>query len=150
MKLKKLSIIAAAIAICSATFGQAAFANSTNLQQNKIAQARTQNSQPPAAAGGIRLTPDQQKKLAQIQANTRSQIEKIFTAEQKRTAEARLKAGIPPRQVFAELKFTPKQRNDMQRVFLSSQQQIEALLTKEQKEQIIRQQRQIQQQQQRR
>lgn len=142
MKLKQLSVLAITAIMFSATLAPAAFANPSN-RPLTISQTK-----PKPRATGIRLTPDQQKKLAQIQANTRSQIEKIFTDEQKRTAEARLKAGIPPRQVFAELKFTPQQRQKMQQVFIASQRQIEALLTNEQKQQLIQQQQQRRQQQQ--
>ncbi len=148
MRFKQLSVIATAIALSTVTLPQTVLANPV-APQLTIAQARP-NTNRPARSAGIQLTPEQQQKLAEIQNNTRSQIEKIFTAEQKRTAEARLKAGVPPRQVFAELKFTPQQQQALQQVFISSQQQIEALLTNEQKQELIRQQQQRQQQQQQR
>ncbi|BAZ04565.1 hypothetical protein [Calothrix sp. NIES-3974] len=149
MRFKQLSVIATAIALSTVTLPQTVLANPV-ASRSTIAQARPNNPNRPARSAGIQLTPEQQQKLVEIQNNTRSQIEKIFTAEQKRTAEARLKAGVPPRQVFAELKFTPQQQQALQQVFISSQQQIEALLTNEQKQELIRQQQQRQQQQQQR
>lgn len=149
MRFKQLSFIVTAIALYTVTLPQTVLANSV-APQSTIAQAKPNNPNRPARSTGIQLTPEQQQKLVEIQNSTRSQIEKIFTAEQKRTAETRLKAGVPPRQVFAELKFTPQQQQAMQQVFISSQQQIEALLTNEQKQELIRQRQQQQGQQQQR
>jgi periplasmic protein CpxP/Spy len=132
MKLKNLSLVAAAIALSFTpmVFGAEAQANSSS--NSIIAQG-----QKPEAKRGIQLTEGQKKKINAIRTETRTKIEGIFTDQQKQQLQAAIESGQSPRDAFGALKLTSKQQQDIQEVLAYSNKKMEAVLTDEQKRQLI-------------
>jgi periplasmic protein CpxP/Spy len=132
MKLKNLSVVAAAIALSLTPmlFGAQAQANSSS--NSVIAQA-----QKPGAKRGIQLTEGQKKKIDAIRTETRTKIEGIFTDQQKQQLQAAIQSGQSPRQAFGALQLSTKQQQDIQEVLVSSNKKMESVLTDEQKRQLI-------------
>lgn len=149
MQLKSLSLLAGAIAL---TFTAAATpfvvqAQSTSSSQFQIAQA--QRKGPWSALG---LTQEQQARIRQIQSNARTQMEAVFTPEQKAKLEAarqqrqarraQRQAGETPQppqagerrgKKMADLNLTDDQKARLRAIREDSQKQMEAVLTPEQR-----------------
>ncbi|MBD2596362.1 P pilus assembly/Cpx signaling pathway, periplasmic inhibitor/zinc-resistance associated protein [Nostoc spongiaeforme FACHB-130] len=148
MKLKSLSFIAGAIALTLTTTSLAvkaqAFSHSPLLVAQAEGQGRWQGKKGPWAELG--LTDAQKSQIEQIQRNTRTQIENVFTPEQKAKIKAAMEARRAERQAnpgqrvgrrggkdFADLNLTEAQKTQIRQIRESSKQQIEAVLTPEQK-----------------
>ncbi|MBW4667884.1 MAG: hypothetical protein KME60_10750 [Cyanomargarita calcarea GSE-NOS-MK-12-04C] len=132
MKLKNLSLIAAAFALSLTATSSRVTAQTTSASPLIIAQGQQQ-----APGPRIQLSDVQKTEIEKIRLDTRSRIEKIFTAKQKKQLEASMKAGQPAQQALSSLKFTPQQQTQLRDIMQSSQQKVEALLTPEQKQQLV-------------
>jgi periplasmic protein CpxP/Spy len=132
MKLKKLSLIAAAFALSLTATSSPVKAETTKASPLVVAQGQQQ-----APGPRIQLSDAQKTEMEKIRLDTRSRIEKIFTAQQKKQLQAAIKAGQPPQQAFGSLKFTPEQQTRLRDIMQSSQQKVEAILTPEQKQQLV-------------
>jgi periplasmic protein CpxP/Spy len=148
MKLKTLSILASALVltVTAAPFAVQAQTTSPTTQPginalNKVKRGKGFWQQ-------LNLTPEQKTRIKEIQRNTRTQIEAVFTPEQKAKLQAAMQArreqraqGQRPQgrrqgKKFAELNLTPEQKTRMQQIRQSTQQQIEAVLTAEQRQKL--------------
>ncbi|MBU7583590.1 MAG: P pilus assembly/Cpx signaling pathway, periplasmic inhibitor/zinc-resistance associated protein [Nostoc sp. TH1S01] len=148
MKLKSLSLIAGAIALTLTTTSLAMKAQALSHSPLLVAQAGEQGPRqgkkgPWAELG---LSEAQKSQIEQIQRNTRTQIENVFTPEQKAKIKAAIEARRAERQAnpgqrlgrrggkdFADLNLTEAQKAQIRQIRESSKQQIEAVLTPEQK-----------------
>ncbi|MBW4569002.1 MAG: P pilus assembly/Cpx signaling pathway, periplasmic inhibitor/zinc-resistance associated protein [Tolypothrix carrinoi HA7290-LM1] len=141
MKLKSLSLIAAAIALSLS-------ATPFVVNAQKISQTPTQVK--PARNGPFErlgLSEEQKTKIKEIRRNSRAQMEAILTPEQKQQLQAAKQArqGQPPEQRnqgqrpkrgFASLNLTEEQKTKMREIRESEKNQIQAILTPEQQQQL--------------
>jgi Spy/CpxP family protein refolding chaperone len=141
MKLKNLSLIAAAIAL-----SLTAVPFAVNAQQ--ISQTPTQVK--PARNGPFErlgLSEEQKTQIQEIRRNTKAQMEGILTPEQKQQLEAAKQArqgqprqqtsqGQRPKRGFASLNLTEEQKTKMREIRESEKNQIQAILTPEQQQQL--------------
>jgi periplasmic protein CpxP/Spy len=127
MNLKKLSLVASAIALTLITLPHNANAKTPSTSTQQLAQA-----QPPS----IKLSPQQQEKIKKINANIATQVKKVMTPQQIQQIEAGIKAGQTPRQAFGTVKFTLQQQQSIQQIFNSSQEEKINVLTPDQKRQL--------------
>ncbi|BCL34893.1 Spy/CpxP family protein refolding chaperone [Nostoc sp. MS1] len=140
MQLKPLSLLAGAIALTLTTTPFVVHAQANSSAAPVIAQGARKG--PWESLG---LTDDQKAKIKQIMDNSRTQIESVFTPEQKAKLEAARQARQAQRQqgqrpqagkrgnVLADLNLTQDQKNRIKSIRQSSKQQIEAVLTTEQR-----------------
>ncbi|QLE54718.1 Spy/CpxP family protein refolding chaperone [Nostoc sp. TCL26-01] len=139
MQLKSLSLLAGAIALTLTT-------TTTSLAMPMLANASSPQLIAQAEKKGpwesLGLTDDQKAKIKEIQRNTRTQMQAVFTPEQKAKLEAARQArqqgqrppvGERPGKKFADLNLTDDQKAKLRAIRESSQKQIEALLTPEQR-----------------
>jgi periplasmic protein CpxP/Spy len=140
MKLKNLSLIAGAFALClSAT------PFIVNAQQ--IAQTPTQVKPPHNGPfERLGLSEEQKTKIKEIHRNSRTQMEAILTPEQKQQLEAAKQAregqprqprgqGERPKKGLASLNLTEDQKTKMREIRKSEKNQIQAILTPQQQQQ---------------
>ncbi|MEA5616305.1 P pilus assembly/Cpx signaling pathway, periplasmic inhibitor/zinc-resistance associated protein [Cronbergia sp. UHCC 0137] len=133
MKFKTLSLMAGAIAL---TLTATPFA----------VQAQTNFSAPIQIAQGknnldkLELTDAQKTQIQEIQRNTKAEIEKILTSEQKAKLKAEKRKARRQRRkggdVFASLNLTETQKTQISQIKESAKQQINAVLTPAQREQM--------------
>ncbi|MBW4667885.1 MAG: P pilus assembly/Cpx signaling pathway, periplasmic inhibitor/zinc-resistance associated protein [Cyanomargarita calcarea GSE-NOS-MK-12-04C] len=130
MKLKNLSLIAAAIAL--------------SLTATHEAKAQTNSPQPPQqvapaqkkdAFERLGLTDAQKTQLKEIRENSKSQIEAILTPAQREQLKTAIQSGERKRG-FASLNLTSEQKTQIREIKQSSRQKMEAVLTPEQQEQL--------------
>lgn len=144
MKLKTLSLIAGAIAL---TLTATSFAVQAEISSSPslLAQTQTPKRGKKGPWQSLGLTEAQQAQIQQIQRNTRTQIEAVFTPEQKAKIQAAMEARRAQRQAgerpqrgqgqwknFAELNLTQAQKDQIRQIRESSKKQMEAVLTPEQ------------------
>ncbi|MFM7363658.1 MAG: P pilus assembly/Cpx signaling pathway, periplasmic inhibitor/zinc-resistance associated protein [Cuspidothrix sp.] len=144
MKLKKLSLLAATLAL---TF--TATPLTVKAQQNSPAPKPTQEIRGKCLFQHLNLTPEQKAKMQEISRNTRAQIEAVLTPQQ----QAKLKAAMAEarvqeeqgqhrgrmkvkRDVFASLNLLQAQKDQIKQIKQSSREQMQTVLTSEQKAQI--------------
>lgn len=131
MKLKNVSLIVGAIALSLTATIPAVNAQTTS--SSLVAQAPPQKGQFEQRLG---LTDTQKSQIASIRRNTRAEMEKILTAEQREQIQTamqnRQRGG---KRAFSSLNLTEEQKTRMREIKQSEKQQIEALLTDEQKQQ---------------
>lgn len=145
MQLKSFSLFASAIALTlSAAATPFTFPAPAAASPFMVAQAETKG--PWASLG---LTDEQKAQIQAIRRNTRTQMEAVFTPEQKAKLEAarqarqerrsQRQAGERPQRgerfgkKFAELNLTDDQKARLRSIREDSKKQIEAVLTPEQK-----------------
>jgi len=127
MKLKKLSLLAGAIAV---TFSIAPLAANAQVKSNapqRVAQANRPS--PP----DLKLSQQQINKITQIRTKTRDQIQAVLTKPQRDKIQSDLQAGKNPQQVFASIQFTQAQQKELRNIMVGSQQQMEGVLDAKQK-----------------
>ncbi|AFY49744.1 P pilus assembly/Cpx signaling pathway, periplasmic inhibitor/zinc-resistance associated protein [Nostoc sp. PCC 7524] len=143
MQLKSLSLLAGAIALTLTATPLAVQAQTFSNSRFQVAQAAKKG---PWAA--LELTADQKARIQEIQRNTRTQMEAVFTPEQKAKLEAarqerqarraqrqpgdRPQAGKRPGMKLADLNLTDDQKARMRAIREESQKQMQAVLTPEQ------------------
>ncbi len=132
MKLKKLSLLAGAIAVAFSITPLAANAQVNSDAPQKISQAR------PPSVSELKLTQEQMTQLNKIVADRSRQMSETLTAAQRQKIQEDLKAGKNAREVLGGVKFTPEQQKQFQNIWITSQGKINELLTPEQKEIIQR------------
>lgn len=139
MQLKPLSLLAGAIALTLTTTPFAVHAQTNSSAAPVIAQGARKG--PWESLG---LSNEQKSRIKQIMDNSRTQIEAVFTPEQKAKLEAARQARQAQRQQgqrpqagrrgnVADLNLTQDQKNRIKSIRQSSKQQIEAVLTPEQR-----------------
>ncbi len=127
MKLKKLSLLAGAIAVAFSITPLAANAQVNSNAPQRVAQANRPS--PP----DLKLSQAQINKITQIRSQARDQIQAVLTAEQRTKIQTDLQAGKPPQQVFASIQFTEKQQKELGNIMGESQKNMEDVLTAQQK-----------------
>ncbi|MBP5974007.1 P pilus assembly/Cpx signaling pathway, periplasmic inhibitor/zinc-resistance associated protein [Brasilonema sp. CT11] len=131
MKLKKLSLICGAIALSLTTTSFAVKAEANSSLPLVVAQSQPKEG----AFQRLGLTDEQKTKIKEIRSNTRAEVDKILTEQQRE----QLKTAMQNRQGrggFAALNLSDDQKNQLKQVMQSQKTQIEAVLTPQQKEQL--------------
>ena len=130
MKLKKLSLLAGAIAVAFSITPLAANAQVNSDAPQKISQAR------PPSASELKLTQEQMTQINKILADRSTQMQATLTAAQRQKIQTDLQAGKNPQQVLREVKFSPEQEKQLRNIMITSQRNIEKTLTPEQMKKI--------------
>ena len=129
MKLKKLSLLASAIAVAFSITPLAANAQKTNSNSpQRVSQANPARSGPQ-----LDLSQQQIAKIREIRSNTRTQIQNVFTPQQRKKIQDDLKAGKQPQEAFGSVKFSVAQQNQLRSIIEKSQLQMEGVLDAKQK-----------------
>jgi periplasmic protein CpxP/Spy len=131
MKLKKLSLIAAAIAL-SLTATHEAVKAQTNSPEPAGQVAPSQKKD---AFEQLGLTDAQKTQLKEIRENSKSQIEAVLTPAQREQLKTSMQSGERKRG-FASLNLTSEQKTQIREIKQSSRQKMQAVLTPEQQEQL--------------
>lgn len=144
MKFKALSILASALVLTVTAAPFAVQAQTSPAPQPGINTPKKGRGQ--GFWQQLNLTPQQQTRIREIKRNTRTQIEAVFTPEQKAQLQTAFQArreqraqGQRPQGLgknFANLNLTPEQRTRIQQIRESSKQQIEDVLTAEQRQKL--------------
>ncbi|WP_427160689.1 Spy/CpxP family protein refolding chaperone [Aliinostoc sp. HNIBRCY26] len=146
MQLKSLSLLAGAIALTLTTTATPFVVQAQNTPTSAFQIAQADKKGPWEALG---LTQEQQTRIRQIRENARTQMEAVFTPEQKAKLEAarqerqarraqgqageRPEAGARRGKKMAELNLTDDQKARLRAIREESKKQIEAVLTPEQR-----------------
>jgi protein CpxP len=112
-----------------------------------VVQAQiSQNPQPPISENGqppippflreLDLTSEQQSQIAQISQNSRQEIDRILTSEQKSQLQSAIASGQKPREAMKSLNLTSEQKQKMKAVRRSQREKIASILTPEQKQKL--------------
>ncbi len=131
MKLKKLSLLAGAIAVAFSITPLAANAQANSNAPQRVSQAKNQGPD-------LKLSQQQIGKITEIRSNTRTQIQNVLTPQQRQKIQTDLQAGKNPRQVFASIRFTQKQQQQLRDIMMGSQRLMEGVLTPKQKQTLER------------
>ncbi|AFY55578.1 P pilus assembly/Cpx signaling pathway, periplasmic inhibitor/zinc-resistance associated protein [Rivularia sp. PCC 7116] len=131
MKLKKLSLLAGAIAVAFSITPLA-----VNAQVNNKAPQRVSQAKRPPSPSELKLTQEQMKQINEILSNRSTQMQNVLTQQQRQKIQTDLKAGKNPREVFASIDLSKQQEGQLRTIALNSQKRIEAVLTTEQKNKI--------------
>lgn len=129
MKLKKLSLLAGAIAVAFSITPLAANAQVNSNAPQRVAQANNAPRGPQ-----IDLTQPQIEKIQQIRSKASVQMREVLTEQQRTQIKKDLQAGKPAQQVFASINFSQDQQNKLRDIWANSQKQFEGVLNAEQKE----------------
>ncbi|MEM7714548.1 MAG: hypothetical protein AAF349_13400 [Cyanobacteria bacterium P01_A01_bin.68] len=127
MKLKKLSILAGAVAVAFSITPLAVKAPVNSNAPQRVSQANRPS--PP----DLKLSQPQIQKITQIRSKTRDQIQAVLTKQQRDKIQSDLQAGKNPQQVFASIQFTQKQQEELRNIMVGSQKQMEGVLDAKQK-----------------
>lgn len=128
--LKLMPMLAGAIALTLTSAPLVAKANSPS--GVTVAQA-----QKPEKWQNLNLTPEQKTRMAEIQSQTRSQIEAVLTPQQREQLNAAMQeSGQKRRGAFANLNLTAEQQAQMRQIKQSAKSQMRAVLTPEQQQQL--------------
>ena len=127
MKLKKLSLLAGAIAVAFSITPLAANAQVNSNAPQRVAQANRPS--PP----DLKLSKKQENQIIKIRSETRDKIQAVLTDKQRKQIQTDLQAGKNPQQVFASIQFTQQQQNELRNIMVGSQQQMEGVLDAKQK-----------------
>jgi periplasmic protein CpxP/Spy len=141
MKLRSLSIMASAIALTLTATSLAVKAESITSSHTVVAQQMRQKGR--GMWQQLGLTEAQQAQIQTIRQNTRAEMEKILTEEQREQLRTSMQdGGMQNRRnrqgKFASLNLTEEQKTQMRQLMQSQKAQIEAVLTPEQKAQMQR------------
>lgn len=124
MKFKQLSLVAAtALLFQTATL--------TPVRAETI-----QTSELFPSLSGIELSPVQHNRLNQIRTQTRTQIENIFTSEQRDRFQDAIQQGKGFQNAIASLQLSPNQQDRLRTILQSAQRQVASIITPEQRLQI--------------
>jgi Spy/CpxP family protein refolding chaperone len=145
MQLKSLSLLAGAIALTLTTTATPFAVQAQTFSTSRFQVAQAAKKGPWAA---LELSADQKARIQEIQRNTRTQMEAVFTPEQKAKLEAarqerqarraqrqpgdRPQAGKRPGMKLADLNLSDAQKARMRSIREESQKQMQAVLTPEQ------------------
>ena len=127
MKLKKLSILAGAVAVAFSITPLA-----VNAQVNSNAPQRVSQANRPSPPD-LKLSQPQIQKITQLRSKTRDLIQAVLTKQQRDKIQTDLQAGKNPQQVFASIQFTQKQQEELRSIMVGSQKQMEGVLDAKQK-----------------
>jgi Spy/CpxP family protein refolding chaperone len=133
MQFKFIPVLASAIALSIATAPLAAKAEPTAPAPQTIAQAQERGARRFEQLG---LTQEQRDKMAEIRRNTRTQVEAVFTPEQREQLAAIRESRQKRREALASLNLTPEQKTRLQQIRQSAKSQFDAVLTPEQREKL--------------
>jgi Spy/CpxP family protein refolding chaperone len=146
MKLKTLSLIAGAIALTLTATSFAVQAGTASSSPLLLAQTQTPKKERKGPWQSLGLTDAQKAQIQQIQRDSHTQIEAVFTPEQKAKIKAAMEARRAQRQAserpqrgqgerknfFADLNLSQAQKDQIRQIRESSKKQMEAVLTPEQ------------------
>ncbi|XWK87806.1 MAG: Spy/CpxP family protein refolding chaperone [Phormidium sp.] len=90
------------------------------------------------ALAGIELTEPQKTQITQLRQQTRTQVEKILTAQQRELLAALLVEKQDLQSAVKSLNVTSQQRVQMRQIFQGVRQQLNSILTPEQQQQLRR------------
>ncbi|MGB6296474.1 MAG: Spy/CpxP family protein refolding chaperone [Rivularia sp. (in: cyanobacteria)] len=130
MKLKKLSLLAGAIAVAFSITPLA-----VNAQAKPNAPQGASQVRPPSPED-LELTEKQKTQIGQILAQRSTQMQAVLTPQQSERIKKDLQAGKKPQQVLQEIKFSEEQKVQLGNIMKRSDEQIFALLTPEQKKKV--------------
>jgi Spy/CpxP family protein refolding chaperone len=130
MKLKLMPVLAGVIALTVTAAPLAVKAEPNQLNQPLPKQAQNRRG------AEVELTQQQKDKLVQIRSDTRAQIEKILTPQQREQFKAAMQSPQGRQAAFAAMNLSPKQQTELREVMQSAQTRVEAILTPEQRQQI--------------
>ncbi len=126
MNLKKLFLLAGAIAVAFSVTPLAANAQVNSNAPQRVSQARPT---PP----DLKLSQQQISKINQIRSNTRTQIQNVLTDKQRLQIKTDLEKGKKPQEVFGSINFNQQQQNQLRRIIVTSQKEMEDVLNDKQK-----------------
>ena len=101
-----------------------------------IAQAKPALDQLPILSG-VEFTEQQTNEFNQLRSQTRSQLERTITPEQRSQLFAALQSGKGIREAIAAMNLSPEQKTQLRQVFQSTRQQVSSTLTPQQKRQLM-------------
>ncbi|MGD1913553.1 MAG: P pilus assembly/Cpx signaling pathway, periplasmic inhibitor/zinc-resistance associated protein [Rivularia sp. (in: cyanobacteria)] len=127
MKLKKLSILAGAVAVAFSITPLAVNAQVNSNAPQRVSQAKPQS--PP----DLKLSQKQIGEINEIRSDTRTKIQNVLTPKQREKIKTDLEAGKNARQVFASIQFSQQQQNELKNIMETSQRQMEGVLNATQK-----------------
>ncbi|MBD2504391.1 Spy/CpxP family protein refolding chaperone [Anabaena azotica] len=140
MQLKPLSLLVGALALTVSATPFAVHAQTNSASAQVVAQAGKKG--PWESLG---LSNEQKTRIQQIMSNSRTQVEAVFTPEQKAKLQAARQARQAQRQqnqlpqadegrkIMADLNLTDSQKTRIRSIRESTKQQIEAILTPQQR-----------------
>ena len=133
MKLKLMQLIAGALAL---TVAAAPLSSSVKAQPNQSSQPVPGQAQNRSQFGGLELTEQQKNQFAQIRRDTRAQIEKVLTQEQRKQFQSAIQSGKGRQTPFAAMNLSSEQQTQIQTIMQSAKSRAEAILTPQQRQQI--------------
>ncbi|WP_026733662.1 Spy/CpxP family protein refolding chaperone [Fischerella sp. PCC 9605] len=136
MKLSKLFLIAGAAALSLTAIPFAVKAETTSSSSLILAQTTETPVREKGPFQRLGLTDAQKNQMEEIRRNTRAEIDRILTPEQRQQLETARQNRQGKRQVWRNLNLTEEQRTQMQQIMQSKRSQMEAVLTPEQKQQL--------------
>lgn len=129
MKLKSIPVLVIALAVTAAPLAVKAQPN----QPNQPASQQPQNS---LEFAGVELTEQQKQQLGKIRRNTRAQIEKILTPQQREQFKVVVQSRQGREAAFTAMKLSPEQQTQLRGILQAAQSQAQAVLTPKQRQQI--------------
>ncbi|MEA5569842.1 P pilus assembly/Cpx signaling pathway, periplasmic inhibitor/zinc-resistance associated protein [Calothrix sp. UHCC 0171] len=144
MKTKNLSIVAGLFAFSLSAIPFAANANVFNFRSRSdsqtVAQAQPVKKNKKAYsekfAQELGLTDSQKSQLAQIRQNTKAEIDKVLTPEQRQQRQAAYQNREGRRNGKAKLNLSDAQKAQIKQIMQSSKAQMDSVLTPEQKQKL--------------
>jgi len=134
MKLKKLSILAGAVALTLSAIPFSAQAEISSSSPTVVARGQRHKGQ--GKFKRLNLTEDQKAQLQEIKKSARAEMEQILTPDQLQKLQEAKASGQKKRGIFRSLNLTEDQKAKLKKVRESKKSQIEAILTEEQKAQL--------------
>ena len=136
MQFKFIPVLASAIAVSIATAPLAAKAETIAPAPQTIAQAQARPDKVSPRFEQLGLTQEQRDKIAEIRRNTRTQVEAVFTPEQRQQLETARESKQRRREAIASINLTPEQKTRLQQIRQSAKSQFDAVLTPEQRQKL--------------
>ena len=131
MKLKKLSILAGAVALTLSAIPFSAQAEISSSSPTVVARAQRNKGQ--GKFKRLNLTEDQKAQLQEIKKSARAEMKQILTPDQLQKLQEAKASGQKKRGIFRSLNLTEDQKAKLKKVRESKKRQIEAILTEEKK-----------------
>lgn len=132
MQFKFIPVLASAIALSIAAAPLVAQAEPNAPAPQTIAQ----EDKAPRRFEQLGLTQAQRDKMAEIRRNTRTQLQAVFTPEQRQQLEAARENRQRRREALVSLNLTPAQKTRLQQIRQSAKAQFDAVLTPEQRQKL--------------
>ncbi|ARV59471.1 P pilus assembly/Cpx signaling pathway, periplasmic inhibitor/zinc-resistance associated protein [Nostocales cyanobacterium HT-58-2] len=137
MKLKKLSLIFGAIALSLTVTSFAIKAEANSTSPIVVAQSWEKGGrEKEGPLQRLGLTDEQKTKMKEIRRNTRAEVEKILTEQQREQLQTAMQNRQGRRSAFSSLNLSDEQKSQLQQVMQSQKTQMDAVLTAEQKAQL--------------